>query len=115
MSTIETMSTAEVWAHIVVLAIATYAIRSSFIAMFSYYSMPDQIENHLDLVPPAILAALAVPALIFRDGTYHFSPTDPFLLAGIAAGIVAWKTESLIRTIATGFVVFFGVSYVQVI
>lgn len=114
MSAIETIPTIWLWIHVIGIAIVTYALRSSFIALFSYYDMPPQIENYLELVPPAIIAALAVPPLLYRDGTYHLSPTNPFLLAGLAAGIVAWKTESLFGTIAGGFAVFFLVAYAPV-
>lgn len=112
MSAVKVMSTTWLWVHIIVLAIATYALRSSVIGLFSYYDMPSQVEDNLNLVPPAVMAALAVPPLVYRDGTFHLSPTNPFILAGVAAAIVAWKTESLIGTIVTGFVVFFGVTYV---
>jgi branched-subunit amino acid transport protein len=102
MSAIEAMSSRELWVHILVFAIVTYALRLSFIAVFSYQDMPDQIRENLRLVPPAILAAMVVPPLVYRDGTFHLSPTNPFILAGIAAGIVAWKSESLIGTITAG-------------
>lgn len=113
MSAIESMPTMWLWIHLFLVAVATYTLRSLFIVLFSYFDMPEQIEKHLDLVPPAIFATLAVPPLFFRDGTYYLSPTNPFLVAGLAAGIVAWKTESLFGTIATGFVVFFGVTMLQ--
>lgn len=112
MSAIEIMSTTQVWVHIIVIAIATYVLRSTFIGLFSYHDISDQLEEDLTLVPPAVLAAIAIPPLVFRDGSYHLSPTNPFVLAGFAAGIVAWKTESLIWTIGVGFVVYFGVSHV---
>ena len=89
MSAVGTMSTTVVWLHIVVLAVATYAIRSSFIGLFSYFDMPAPIEKHLDLVAPAVLAGLAVPPLVFRDGGYHLSPTNPFLVAGVVAPFAA--------------------------
>lgn len=114
MSTVETTPILWLWLHIVGIAVVTYGLRSSFIALFSYYDMPTQIEDNLELVPPAVIAALALPPLFYRDGTYHLSPTNPFVLAGLAAGTVAWRTESLFGTISTGFVVFFLVTYAPV-
>jgi branched-subunit amino acid transport protein len=108
MSAIETMSTTWLWIHIIVLAIATYALRSSFIGIFSYYEIPDQFEDDLKLIPPAVLAALTMPSLVYREGAYHLSLTDPFLLAGLVAGIVAWKTESFIGTLTIGISTYFG-------
>lgn len=108
MTTIESMSTPWVWIHIISISIATYLIRLSFIGLFSYYDMPERFKNHLNLIPSAVLAGLAMPPLVYRDGVYHFSPTNPYLLAGLIAGFVAWRTESLIQTIVSGFVVFFA-------
>lgn len=110
MSAVESLSTIGIWLVIIALAISTYALRSSFIALFSYYQMPEDIEDHLTLVPPAVLAALAVPPLVYRDAMYHVSPTNPYVLAGVAAGVVAWKTENLFATFATGFAVFYVVT-----
>jgi branched-subunit amino acid transport protein len=111
MSTAATFSTTWLWTHLILIALASYALRASFIALFSYYDMPDRVENYLELVPPAVFAALGAPPLIYRDGSYILSPTNPFLLAGLAAGLVAWRTEHLFGTIASGLVVFFGVTY----
>lgn len=104
---LEAMPTSWLWVHLVFLALITYGLRGSFIWVFSYYDMPDSVKDQLNLVPPAVLAALAVPPLVFRDGTYHLSPVDPFLLAGLVGGIVAWRTESLIWTMSTGFGTYF--------
>jgi branched-subunit amino acid transport protein len=107
MNAIETMPSAWIWAYILAIAVATYALRVSFIALFGYYEMPDRIEEYLDLVPPAVLAALAAPPLLYRDGSFHLSPGNPFLLAGLVAVVVAWRTESLIGTIVSGFATYF--------
>jgi len=111
MSAVETMPTTWLWIQIAVLAAVTYALRASFVALFSYYRVPDRIGSALRLVPPAVLAALAVPPLVFRNGGYDLAPTNPFLLAGLAAGVVAWRTESLVGTIAAGFAAFFVATY----
>ena len=114
MSAIETMSTAWLWVHIISIAVATYALRTSFIGLFSYYEMPDGITEHMGLIPPAVLAALAVPPFFYRDGGYHFSPGNPFFVAGLVAVIVAWRTESLVGTIVSGFVTYFVVVLIMV-
>ena len=96
------LSGAALWGLILVLAAVTYLLRASFVALFSYVDVPDGVERHLNLVAPAVLAAVAVPPLFYRDGAYHLSPTDPFLLAGLAGAVVAWRTERLVLTMAVG-------------
>lgn len=115
MTAIESMSTSWLWIHIISISIATYLLRLSFIGLFSYYEMPDRFKIHLELIPAAVLAGLAMPPLVYRDGVYHFSPTNPYLLAGLIAGFVAWRTESLIITIVSGFVVFFTVTSILMV
>lgn len=114
MNAIETMPTAWLWIHIIAMAVATFALRASFIGLVSYYEMPDWIEEHMSLIPPAVLAALALPPLFYRDSGYHLSPGNPFFVAGLVAAIVAWRTESLVGTIASGFVTYFAVAFVTV-
>lgn len=115
MSAVETMSEAWLWLHIAALAVATFALRLSFISLFSYIEMPASVKVNLKLVPPAVLAALAAPPFVFRDGSYHLSPTNPFLLTGLVVTVVAWKTESLVLTLVVGFGVFFALTYVPVL
>jgi branched-subunit amino acid transport protein len=114
MSGIATMPTAWVWIHILAIAVATYALRVSFIGLFSYYEVPEGIKDQMSLIPPAVLAALAVPPLFYRDGGFYLSPLNPFLIAGLTAALVAWRTESLIGTIVSGFGAYFLVTTVPI-
>jgi branched-subunit amino acid transport protein len=90
------------WALILVLAAVTYLLRVSFVALFSYIDVPEPVERHLHLVAPAVMAAVAVPPLFYREGTYHLSLTDPFLVAGLAGAVVAWRTKRLLLTMVVG-------------
>lgn len=114
MSGIETMPTAWVWIHILAIAVATYVLRVSFIALLSHYEMPEGIKDQMSLVPPAVLAALAVPPLFYRDGGFYLAPVNPFLIAGLTAAVVAWRTESLIGTIVSGFSAYFLVTAIPI-
>lgn len=88
-----------VWGVIVVIGVLTYAIRLSFIALFGRFDeIPPGIERALRYVPAAVLAALVVPAFVNLQG--GFDPAK--LLAGGLAGAVAWHTEDVFATMATG-------------
>jgi branched-subunit amino acid transport protein len=92
-----------IWFVIVVLALATYAIRLSFIYLFGRLeAVPDVVERVLRLVPSAVLAALAVPAIVTIEPSLSATVLDERTLAGIVAVAVAWRTESVFATIATG-------------
>lgn len=112
MSAIESAPATWIWALLFAFAVVTYLLRASFVALFSYYDAPEAVQAHLHLVAPAVLAAVALPPLFYRDGAYHLSVTDPFLLAGLAGAVVAWRTESLVWTMAVGLLAYVSVTVV---
>lgn len=103
MNATDTMPTVWIRAYVIAIAVATYVLRVSFIALFGYYDMLDGIEDHMHLVPLAVLAALSASLLSYRDGTLYLSPRNPFPFAGFVAAVIVWRTESLIGTIVSGF------------
>ena len=94
---------ATVWAAIAVIGAGTYAIRLSFIYLFGRIDdVPPRVETFLRYVPPAILAALAVPALVTVRPTLGATLLDARLAAGVVGFAVAWRTENVLATIAAG-------------
>lgn len=91
------------WAVIVAIAGGTYALRVSFIHLFGRVeAVPPRASRALALVPPAVLAALVVPRLLVADGGLALDPSNLQLVAGAAAGVVAWRTESMLATVGAG-------------
>lgn len=102
-----------IWAAIVAIGVATYGIRLSFIYLFGRIDgVPPQIERALRFVPPAVLAALTIPALVTIRPTASATLLDERLLAGLAAGVVAWKTENVFATIGVGMAVLWLLRFV---
>jgi len=94
---------AAIWAAVAVIGLATFGIRLSFIYLFGRVDeVPDRVERVLRFVPPAVLAALTVPALVTLRPTATATLLDERLLAGLAAALVAWRTEDVFATIAAG-------------
>lgn len=92
-----------VWLVIAAAGIGTFCIRFSFIYLFERLSdVPESVERALRFVPAAVLAALVVPAVVVVDGAVAVSPGNDRLLAGAVAAVVAWRTESILATIAVG-------------
>ena len=95
-----------IWAVILVVGIATYAIRLSFIYLFGRIDgVPPMLERALRFVPPAVLAALVLPDLLTVRPSLLGTLLDERLLAGAVAGVVAWRTENVLATIAVGMAV----------
>ena len=92
------------WLIVVFVGIGTYLTRLSFIGILGDREIPAYVERPLRLVAPAVLAAIAVPALVAPEGEVFFSFDNLRLLAGVIATIVAWKTRSIGWTIGVGMV-----------
>lgn len=91
------------WAIIVAIAVGTFALRLSFIETFSRMgTMPTGAERLLRFVPPAVMAALVTPAVLVADGSLALAPGNDRLIASVLAALVAWRTESVLATIAVG-------------
>ncbi len=92
-----------IWGAIVAIGVATFAIRLSFIYLFGQINaVPPRVRLALRFVPPAVLAALVAPALVTLGPTIQATLLDERLLAGLAAGAVAWRTENVFATIGVG-------------
>ena len=94
----------DVWLAIVLAGAGTYALRASFlVAARRLVDLPPLAERVLRQIPPAVLAALVVPALVRPEGSLDL--WQPQLLAGLVAAAVSWRTRNIALTLTTGLVV----------
>jgi branched-subunit amino acid transport protein len=91
-----------VWAMIFGAAAITFLLRFSFLGTLKPDAIPPRVREVLRFVPPAVLAAIVVPALVIRDGAIQLAMSNPRPAAALVALIVAWLTRSVIWTIAAG-------------
>ncbi len=97
------MSDAAIWVAIGLAGFGTQAIRLAFVVTIRQTTrIPPVALRALRLVPAAVLAALAAPALVRPDGPYEMPWENLRLLAGLLAGAVAWRTRNVVATIAAG-------------
>ncbi len=89
------------------MALVTFAVRYPVLVLVSKIPLPDRVFRALRYVPPAVLAAIIAPALLMPDGkTLDIAPTNAYLVAGILAGLIAWRTKNLLATIVLGMAAF---------
>jgi branched-subunit amino acid transport protein len=89
------------WAAILLAGAGTFAMRASFLlAAHRMAEVPEGVQRVLRQIPPAALAALVVPALLRPEGDLDF--WQPQLAAGLLAGIVCWRTRSVVLTLVVG-------------
>ncbi len=89
------------WVVMVVAGVGTYELRASFLALaHRLAALPRDVRELLRMVPAATMAALALPALLRPDGAWAL--LGPRALAGVVAGLVAWRTGSVLATVVVG-------------
>ena len=84
------------------LALTSFVPRASFILLFARWPAPELLRRALRYVPAAVFSAILVPEFVLTAGSVHIGLDNPRLLAGVLAGIVAWRTRNTLLTIATG-------------
>ncbi|HVL47113.1 MAG TPA: AzlD domain-containing protein [Candidatus Thermoplasmatota archaeon] len=94
------MNEADFWIVLVGAAVATYAARAVFLVPDAT-KPPARFEPALRLVGPAVLAALAIPAILRAPGTGSLDLAR--VVSGAIAFGVAWRTKSVAWTIVAGF------------
>jgi branched-subunit amino acid transport protein len=89
------------------MSLVTFAVRYPMLVIFGKLNPPDSIFRALKYVPPAVLTAIIVPALILPDGyQLTIKLTNAYLLAGFVAFGVAWRSRNLLWTIIIGMATF---------
>lgn len=84
------------------MAAITFLTRFAFIALLKNVSIPAWISVWLKFLPVTILTSLIVPALLFPRNRVESPLTNEYLLAGLIAGLVAYKSKNLVLVIAVG-------------
>ena len=90
------------WGIILTVGLGTFLLRLSFVHWFGGRETPPIVGQVLRHVPAAVLCALIVPAVLFRDGQAALSLGNERLLAALAAGVVAARTRNVVLTIVVG-------------
>lgn len=103
--------TTTVWTVIIAAAIGTFLLRLSFVEALADREIPPRIKTALRFVPPAVLAALVLPKLLFVDGSIAVDPGNHRLIAGIAAGGAAYRTEDMFATVVVGMGVLWALTW----
>lgn len=81
----------------------TFGVRYPVLALVSRTRLPVIVTQGLKYVPPTVLTAIIVPAVLLPDGKgLEISLSNAPLFASTIAVLVAWRTKNLLLTILTG-------------
>lgn len=95
----------EIWLIIVVLGVATYVIRVSFLGLIGDRTLPDWLLRHLRYTPVAILPALVTPAVLWPPATGG-DLSAPHLISAAAALVAGYWRKNAVWGAAAGLVTF---------
>lgn len=95
-------------ATILGMGLTTYAIRLSMVLLVGRVTVPPLLRRALRFVPAAVLAALILPELLLPGGSPDLSLANPRLLAGLLAGLVAWRSGNALLAIGAGMLALWG-------
>jgi branched-subunit amino acid transport protein len=84
----------------------TFGIRYVLFALADRIRMPPLVEDALRFIPPAVLTAITVPAVLLPYGEWYVSFTNPYLIAALFAVVAGLLTRNLLATIAIGLMAF---------
>lgn len=90
------------WLTIGVLAIVAYATRITMIALLGKAQLSPLIQRALRLTVPAVFMAIVLPNVITTQGQLALTLDNVRIPATLIAGLVAWRTRSMLWTIASG-------------
>ncbi len=99
------MSIAADWISVVTIVAAgvvTLVARASFMVLPADARVPFWLTQALKFVAAAVLPALIVPDVLFRELATGEVVNLLRIVAALVAGVVAWRTKSIFATIAAG-------------
>jgi branched-subunit amino acid transport protein len=94
----------DLWLIVIGMGIVTFGIRLVPIVLLGRIEIPMIVQRALRFVPPAVLTAIIVPELLYRNSQIDLSLTNLRLLAGLIAIVVAWRTKNALITIGAGMI-----------
>lgn len=91
------------------MALVTFAIRYSMFAVAGRFEFPAWLINALQYVPPTVLTAIIVPAVLMPSGDrIDFHYTNAYLVGAVVALATGWISKNLLLTILVGMLAFWG-------
>jgi branched-subunit amino acid transport protein len=91
-----------IWLTIILGGLLTFLIRFSFIYLSGRWQPPSWLARALRFVPPAVLSAIIFPEVLMRGNELNLAFGNLRLWAALLAVGVAWRTKSVLLSIAAG-------------
>jgi branched-subunit amino acid transport protein len=97
------------WLLVACMALVTFSIRYGLLALSGRIQLSPTLVRALAYVPPVVLTAIVVPAVVFPDGdSLALGWQNARLVGAIAAVALALGFKNLLLTVAGSMATFWG-------
>jgi branched-subunit amino acid transport protein len=100
--------TANEWMMIGGMAGVTFGIRYFLFALADRIRLAPWIEASLKFIPPAVVTAITLPAVLLPKGDWQVSFSNPYLVSAFVTTAAGILTRNLLATITVGLSAFFA-------
>ena len=91
------------------MALVTFIARYLMFGVARYVAFPRRLVRTLRYMPPAVLTAIIVPAVLMPAGqAVSLSYSNAYLVGGLAAFCVGWLSRNIWLTLPLGLLAFWG-------
>jgi branched-subunit amino acid transport protein len=87
------------------IAALTFFTKFAFAVILKKVEISEKWNKRLAYIPIAVFTTIIVPSLLAPNETLELSIQNEYLIAGIAAFLVAYKTKNLAGTVLIGIVI----------
>ncbi len=101
------MTNSEAWMLAGMMTV-TFGIRYFLFAVADRIRLAPWLEGALKFIPPAVLTAITVPAVLLPNGEWFISLSNSYLVAALLSLTAGILTRNLLATIAIGLAAFFA-------
>ena len=89
------------------MAAVTFSIRYALLPLSEKVTLSHGMRRALRYVPPVVLTAIIVPAVLIPDGqSYQVTWQNPYLIGAVVTAIIGKTTKNLLVTIIAGMAFF---------
>jgi branched-subunit amino acid transport protein len=100
------MKDSYIWAVVIGMGVANYALRLLPIAVLSRLELPRPILRWLSFIPVSVLAALVVVEVLRPDGSWLPPASNPYLFAAVPTAYIFYRTRSFLGATLAGIALF---------
>ncbi|MDI6900149.1 MAG: AzlD domain-containing protein [Anaerosomatales bacterium] len=100
------MTDGYIWAVVIGMAVANFAVRIVPVAVLSRLRLPRPVERWLSYIPVSVMAALVVGEVLRPGGDWRSLADNPYLLAAIPTALIYHRWRSFLGATVAGVLFF---------